>query len=114
MSGTSAIVTWIAQLGFNYSVQARRWFIGSPDWDSTDVLGNGAPRDVYQQTYPQVAMSESAALITWSWYNRSRNIVQIVRSANGGENWNGPVPMNCSLSAFEPQVAVSGSNVLVT
>ncbi len=72
MSGSTAIITWYQYGGPNNIVASVRSSDGGATWSSpVDVSASG--RD---PLFPQVAMSDSAAIITWNRYNGSNNIVQ--------------------------------------
>lgn len=73
---------------------------------------------LYSSTYdaisPSVAISGDNAVAVWTRATSGQDRIYASRSTDKGQNWSTPVLVDFStLQAAEPQVAVSGSNVVV-
>ena len=76
----------------------------------TDQLVASTDQDAFNS---RVAISGSNAVAVWSRFAGTQNGIFASRSANSGATWSVPVQINFSArNAANPQVAISGSNVV--
>ncbi len=110
ISGSTAIATWYRWNGTQYIVQAAASADGGVTWGAVTSL-SAAGQDARA---PEVAISGTTAIVTWYRNNGSHNIVQVVRSIDGGATWGAVTSLSAAgANVNRPQVAIDGSTAIV-
>jgi len=110
MSGSNVVAVWYDSEG-NTTIRANRSTDGGATWEGVTTLDNGA---VGGKSGPHLAMSGSDVVAVWYQWTSGINRIWSNCSSDGGDSWNGPQMVDSSNSwdAYEPQVALSGSNAV--
>jgi hypothetical protein len=114
MSGNNVVAVWY-QLGGsgNYRIYSNYSSDGGVTWGSAQLIENNAGFNAYS---PQVAMSGNNVVAVWMQLDGSDNSrIYSNYSTNGGATWNAAqlIDDHPGFSAGFPQVAMSGTNVVV-
>lgn len=114
ISGSTVLVTWTDRRTGNYGVCARRSSDGGLTWSAEFLVDQDAGSG--NQVDPTVAASGSTFVVAWSDDRDGDFDLYVRRSADGGVTWFPEVRIDQDPGTGTqgtPDVAVSGSNVVV-
>jgi hypothetical protein len=110
ISGSNVVAVWYQDDGSDYSIYSNHSTDGGATWGSDQLIEDNAGYDGYD---PQVAISGSNAVAVW-YHDGSSDRIYSSHSSDGGATW-GPdqlIEDNAGYNGLDPQVAISGSNVV--
>lgn len=111
ISGDNAIAVWKRSDGSHDRIYASRSSDKGQAWSSPVIIDDFSP---YQAAEPQVAISGSNVVVVFRKFDGSNERIYANYSTNGGASWGGVKELenNAGYNGYEPQVAISGSNVV--
>jgi len=110
MSGTNAVAVWSQWDGSALRIYSNYSTDGGASWNGDRLIEDNAGKFGND---PKVALSGTRAAAVWRQWDGSNDRIYSNYSIDGGDTWdNDRLIDNAGQDGFEPQVAISGSNVL--